>query len=637
MRESIDLEKESFFNRLFKKYKFRHLTLLILDICSVLVAFRMSLSLTGNLNAFITNDIIISACVYIVLHIVSFRLFKCYNTLWRYAGEEEIISIFMATLAYLIPIYIINKLLGFDYPIMFYVLNTIFIIMFTSGARIAYRAIRIVMNKTYSRGKVSNILIIGAGDAGEMVIQELKRNPELKKVAVAIIDDDKNKIGRIIHNVKIVGTTSDIKDVVEKYNVDEIIFSIANIEKHRKKEIIDICKNTNCKIKTIPGIYEIIDGKVDIKQIREVEIEDLLGREPIKTNLREISNYIEGKVILITGGGGSIGSELCRQIAGFNPKELIIVDNYENNAYSIQQELLRKYKNKLDLKTVIASIREEKRMDEIFNKYKPEVVFHAAAHKHVPLMESSPGEAIKNNIFGTLNIAGLSSKYRAKKFVLISTDKAVNPTNIMGATKRAAEMIIQTMNAESQTEFVAVRFGNVLGSNGSVIPLFKKQIEDGGPVTVTHPDIIRYFMTIPEAVGLVIQAGAMAKGGEIFVLDMGEPVRILDLAKNLIKFSGFEPDVDIKIEFSGLRPGEKLYEELLMSEEGLLDTEHKKIFIGRPIDVDREKITKYLKLLREITNNEEVEKIDGIMRELVPTYIKPEDANIKEIATTREK
>ncbi|EQF13402.1 UDP-N-acetylglucosamine 4,6-dehydratase family protein [Clostridioides difficile] len=362
-----------------------------------------------------------------------------------------------------------------------------------------------------------------------------------------------------------------------------------------------------------------------------------MGREPIKTNLREISNYIEGKVILITGGGGSIGSELCRQIAGFNPKELIIVDNYENNAYSIQQELLRKYKNKLDLKTVIASIREEKRMDEIFNKYKPEVVFHAAAHKHVPLMESSPGEAIKNNIFGTLNIAGLSSKYRAKKFVLISTDKAVNPTNIMGATKRAAEMIIQTMNAESQTEFVAVRFGNVLGSNGSVIPLFKKQIEDGGPVTVTHPDIIRYFMTIPEAVGLVIQAGAMAKGGEIFVLDMGEPVRILDLAKNLIKFSGFEPDVDIKIEFSGLRPGEKLYEELLMSEEGLLDTEHKKIFIGRPIDVDREKITKYLKLLREITNNEEVEKIDGIMRELVPTYIKPEDANIKEIATTREK
>ncbi|HHQ8722853.1 TPA: polysaccharide biosynthesis protein [Clostridioides difficile] len=637
MRESIDLEKESFFNRLFKKYKFRHLTLLILDICSVLVAFRMSLSLTGNLNAFTTNDIIISVCIYIVLHIVSFRLFKCYNTLWRYAGEEEIISIFVATLAYLIPIYIINKLLGFDYPIMFYVLNTIFIIMFTSGARIAYRTIRIVMNKTYSRGKVSNILIIGAGDAGEMVIQELKRNPELKKVAVAIIDDDKNKIGRIIHNVKIVGTTSDIKDVVEKYNVDEIIFSIANIEKRRKKDIIDICKNTNCKIKTIPGIYEIIDGKVDIKQIREVEIEDLLGREPIKTNLREISNYIEGKVILITGGGGSIGSELCRQIAGFNPKELIIVDNYENNAYSIQQELLRKYKNKLDLKTVIASIREEKRMDEIFNKYKPEVVFHAAAHKHVPLMESSPGEAIKNNIFGTLNIAGLSSKYRAKKFVLISTDKAVNPTNIMGATKRAAEMIIQTMNAESQTEFVAVRFGNVLGSNGSVIPLFKKQIEDGGPVTVTHPDIIRYFMTIPEAVGLVIQAGAMAKGGEIFVLDMGEPVRILDLAKNLIKFSGFEPDVDIKIEFSGLRPGEKLYEELLMSEEGLLDTEHKKIFIGRPIDVDREKITKYLKLLREITNNEEVEKIDGIMRELVPTYIKPEDANIKEIATTREK
>lgn len=474
---------------------------------------------------------------------------------------------------------------------------------------------------------ISRVLIIGAGCAGEMVVKELEKNPQLNKKAVAIIDDDITRIGDQVSGVDIVGTRNSILKIVKLYKIDEIIFSIANISKKGKKEIIDICKNTNCKIKTIPGIYEIIDGKVDIKQVRDVEIEDLLGREPIEVDFNLMGSYIQDSTILVTGAGGSIGSELCRQIANIRPKKLIMLDNYENNLYSIQQELIRKYGDSIKMIAVVASIREQKRMEKIFDKYRPEVVFHAAAHKHVPLMENSPGEAIKNNIFGTLNVAMLSSKYNVKRFLLISTDKAVNPTNVMGATKRAAEMIIQSLNEESRTEFVAVRFGNVLGSNGSVIPLFKKQIEEGGPVTVTHPKIIRYFMTIEEAVGLVIQAGGMAKGGEIFVLDMGEPVKILDLAKNLIRLSGFEPDVDIKIVFTGLRPGEKLYEELLMSEEGLLDTKHKKIFIGRPIDFDKNDLQKYLIELRDIVLEEDDELMEQAMKNLVPTFISPEVAN----------
>lgn len=626
--KSVDSREDTPRVNMLDRYRVRQVILWFLDVCSILVAFQLSLKLMLGEQVGV-KVWIIPAFIYIVINTVSFILFKCYSTLWRYAGEEEIIYVFLACLLGIVPVYLVYKLVGIEYPYLFYILNGIFVVSLTIGIRIFYRAIRLITENTYSKEDISRVLIIGGGIAGGMVIQELKRNPNLRKSAVAIIDDDKNKLGRRIHNVKIVGTTSDIDDIVQIYQIDEIIFSIANISKTDKKEILDSCKNTNCKIKTIPGIYEIIDGKVDIKKIRDVEIEDLLGREPVRVDLKEISNYITNRVVLITGGGGSIGSELCRQIANFKPKQLIILDNYENNAYSIEQELIRKYRDKLNLKTIIASIREEKRMDSIFDKYRPDVVFHAAAHKHVPLMESSPGEAIKNNIFGTLNVAKLASKYKSKRFVLISTDKAVNPTNIMGATKRAAEMIIQTMNESSDTEFVAVRFGNVLGSNGSVIPLFKRQIEEGGPVTVTHPDIIRYFMTIPEAVGLVIQAGAMAKGGEIFVLDMGEPVRILDLAKNLIKFSGFEVGVDIQIEFSGLRPGEKLYEELLLSEEGLLDTEHEKIFIGRPIDVNREKITECLNLLKEVIDDEDIDKIQVIMRKLVKTYINPEEANRK--------
>ncbi len=629
-----EVKKESNFFKLMKRHAFRETVLILLDIICLIVAIYMSYNLL-NISIVSFKDILIPLSMYILLHIVMFKKFNCYVTLWRYAGEEGFISLFLATFCYSIVVFILHRITGYMYPSIFYVLNAIFIVMFTLGYRLLYRAIKITSNNSNMKENYSNVLIIGAGNAGEMVVQELNRNPRLRKSPVAIIDDDPDKKGRVIHNVKIVGTSNEIIEIAEKYKIDEIIFSIANIDKQKKKDILDICKNTNCKVKTIPGIYEIIDGKVNVKHIRDVRIEDLLGREPIEVDYKDISNYIEGKSVIVTGGGGSIGSELCRQIASFSPNKLIILDNYENNAYAIQQELVRKYGDNLDLVVVIASIREKRRLEEIFEKYRPEIVFHAAAHKHVPLMEFSPGEAIKNNIFGTLNTAKVASKYNAKRFVLISTDKAVNPTNIMGATKRAAEMIIQTMNEESETEFVAVRFGNVLGSNGSVIPLFKKQIEDGGPVTVTHPMIIRYFMTIPEAVGLVIQAGAMAKGGEIFVLDMGEPVKILDLANNLIKFSGLEPGVDIKIKFTGLRPGEKLYEELLMSEEGLLETEHKKIFIGKPININRDKILKILKELQKVTEDEETNKIDYLMKSLVTTYISAEEANEREIAITK--
>ena len=623
-------EDKNVFENILGKYRTRQLILISIDILCIFSSFLASVWLVHKIS-FSSRDtkLIKFILVYIAMNIVFLTAFKCYRSLWRYAGEEELISIVLACILTVLPVFLIYKFLGCNYSIIFYLLNSVLIISLIGGNRLLYRIGRRIISRYRVKDKMKNVLIVGGGSAGDMVIQELKNNPQLHKKPVAIVDDDKNKRRRRIHNVPIIGTIKEIENIVKIKNIDEIIIAIANISKTEKREIIDICKNTKCKLKTIPGIYEIIDGKVDVKKIRDVQIEDLLGRETITTNLIEMSEYIQNKVILVTGGGGSIGSELCRQIASFNPKKLIILDNYENNAYSIQQELIRKYENNLDLETVIASIREINRLDEIFSKYKPDVVFHAAAHKHVPLMENSPSEAIKNNIFGTKNVAIMADKYKAKKFVLISTDKAVNPTNIMGATKRAAEMIIQTINEESETEFVAVRFGNVLGSNGSVIPLFKRQIEEGGPVTITHPEIIRYFMTIPEAVQLVIQAGSMAKGGEIFVLDMGDPVKILDLANNLITLSGFEPNVDIEIKFTGLRPGEKLYEELLMSEEGLTNTDHKKIFIGKPIDFDMKKNKKILKELKEIVANENIHLIDSKMRELVSTYIRPEEANKK--------
>ena len=614
-------------------YKIRQRILLIIDILIAVSSYSISIMLT--MTQIEDIKIIIPLFIYIIANVISIGIFKGYSSLWNKSVDREFVQMVIATSIYQVPVAIIIKSMGYDFSLVFYVVNTLLALLATCTSRIGYRVIRKITMymslQTYTDAK--KVLIIGAGSAGRLIIKELYENQQLQKKPIGIIDDNKNKLGKKIHNIPVIGTCEDIKRIAKDYEVDEIIFSIANIENKRKKEIIEICKSCKCVVKTIPGIYEIIEGKVDIKNIRDVEIEDLLGRETININTKEISNYLENKTILVTGGGGSIGSELCRQIAKVNPKKLILLDIYENNAYEIQQELIRKYKDKLNLEVIVGSIRDEKRLDSIFAKYKPEVVFHAAAHKHVPLMEKSPCEAIKNNVFGTKNVALMADKYKVKRFVLISTDKAVNPTNIMGATKRCAEMIIQTMNERSKTEFVAVRFGNVLGSNGSVIPLFKKQIEEGGPITVTHPEVTRFFMTIPEAVSLVIQAGAMAKGGEIFVLNMGESVKIVDLAKNLISLSGFEPDVDIKIEFSGLRPGEKLYEELLMDEEGLKQTNHNKIFIGKPIDINIEKLEKDLKLLKLAVDNEEAEAIEYIMKSLVPTFVREGERNNEAAAT----
>ena len=465
-------------------------------------------------------------------------------------------------------------------------------------------------------------MIAGAGTSGSVILKEMMTSKYIDGYVVCFVDDDKNKLGKILNGIPIAGNRDDILILVEKYRVDEIYIAMPSATAKQRKEIIEICRKTKCAIKILPGIYQLLNGEVSISKLRRVEIEDLLGRDPIKVNLDEIMGYVSNKVILVTGGGGSIGSELCRQIAAHHPKQLIILDIYENNAYDIQQELKDKYPE-LKLTVLIGSVRNMHRIESIFEKYRPNIVYHAAAHKHVPLMEESPNEAIKNNVMGTYKTATIADKYRVERFVLISTDKAVNPTNIMGASKRMCEMIIQMFNNNSKTDFVAVRFGNVLGSNGSVIPLFKKQLEQGGPITVTHKDIIRYFMTIPEAVSLVLQAGAYAKGGEIFILDMGEPIKILDLAENLIRLSGYTPYEDIQIEFTGLRPGEKLYEELLMAEEGMKDTPNKLIHIGKPIEFDHNVFKEQLDLLVEQAK-EDSETIRDTVKKIVPTY------NIKE-------
>ena len=453
---------------------------------------------------------------------------------------------------------------------------------------IGYRFVRLYASRHYLFGRSddneSKVMIVGAGSAGEKILRETLVSTKLHKKVVCFIDDDATKHNRCIHNVPIVGGRNEILTQVEKYKIDEIYVALPSIDDKETSKILNICKETKCKIKKLPGMYQFLNDEITLEKLKDVEVQDLLGRDPVQVNLKEIMGYVKDKVVMVTGGGGSIGSELCRQIAASNPKQLIIVDIYENNAYNIQLELQHKYPN-LNLETMIASVRDAVKINDLFAYYHPDIVYHAAAHKHVPLMEDAPHEAIKNNVFGTYNVVKASHTYGVKKFILISTDKAVNPTNIMGASKRLCEMVVQSYNKISKTEFVAVRFGNVLGSNGSVIPLFKKQIKEGGPITITHPDIIRYFMTIPEAVSLVLQAGAYAKGGEIFVLDMGKPVKILDMARNLIKLSGLEPDVDIKIEFIGLRPGEKLYEEMLMKEEGMKTTPNKMIHIGQPIQL----------------------------------------------------
>ncbi len=494
--------------------------------------------------------------------------------------------------------------------------------MLVGGARFGYRFLRLYATRHHLLGRgehiESRVMIIGAGSAGEKILRETLVTPKINKEVVCFIDDDLSKKGRRIHNVPVVGGRNEILQQAEKYHVDEIYIALPSIDDKEVSEILNICKETKCKLKKLPGIYQFLNDEITLEKLKNVEVQDLLGRDPIKVNLEEIMGYVQDKVVMVTGGGGSIGSELCRQIAKSHPKQLIIVDIYENNAYDIQLELKDKYPH-LNLETLIASVRNTDKVNRLFEQYHPDIVYHAAAHKHVPLMEDSPCEAVKNNVFGTLNVVRAADKYGTKRFILISTDKAVNPTNVMGATKRMCEMIVQSYNKKSNTEYVAVRFGNVLGSNGSVIPLFKKQIKAGGPVTVTHPDIIRYFMTIPEAVSLVLQAGAYAKGGEIFVLDMGEPVKIDDMARNLIKLSGYEPDIDIKIEYTGLRPGEKLFEELLMKEEGMQDTPNKLIHIGKPIELDEEKFFNQLVHLKEVAY-QDCTDIRKDIKEIVDTY-----------------
>lgn len=557
----------------------------------------------------------------ILVMLVIFYIFRLYNSVWRYASDTELVNVVIAVTICAAMEPVIYWLLDTRVPKSFPFFYAFFMAIFTGGVRFSYRFLRMVQNRRLSHYKAperQNYMIVGAGASGNAILQEIQSSKYLSMHVACFIDDNPGCQGKYLRGVPIVGGREKIAESVEKYDIDEIIIAIPSANRSALRPLIEICKETSCRIQILPGMYQIIKGDVNVSNLREVQIEDLLGRDPIEVNVDEIIDYVQDKTVLVTGGGGSIGSELCRQIARHNPKCLIIVDIYENNAYDIQQEL-KQSQPELDLVVLVASVRNTLRMDEIFRKYRPDIVYHAAAHKHVPLMEDSPNEAIKNNVLGTLKVATAADRYGVGKFVMISTDKAVNPTNIMGASKRICEMVIQNMNRKSQTEYVAVRFGNVLGSNGSVVPLFKKQIEQGGPVTVTHPDIIRYFMTIPEAVSLVLQAGAYAKGGEIFVLDMGEPVKILDLAKNMIKLSGYRVDEDIKIEFTGLRPGEKMYEELLMREEGLKETANRMIYIGKPIEYDDELFEKQLERLQEASVNE-AQNIRELVQEIVPGY-----------------
>ncbi len=550
---------------------------------------------------------------------------KLYSGLWKFAGLNEAIKLVITT--FFVGIY--NTIVAYvssepydGLTVEWAIITTCFIFVLTAASRFLVRIYWSFQNskkRNLYDSRKTRVLVIGAGSAGEMLLRELKNVTNVGKVPVCVLDDDENKIGRYMHGVRVVGKIDEAGYYAKKYDVDEIIIAIPSADSKVFERIVSYCRNTGCKILTASGMYSQASNKIEVSKIREVSVLDLLGREQITVNLNEIMGYIEGKRVLVTGGGGSIGSELCRQVAEHNPSQLIIVDIYENNAYDIQQELLRKLPN-LNLLVLIASVRDSKKINSIFAKYKPQLVFHAAAHKHVPLMETSPNEAVKNNVAGTFKVAQAAGENGVERFILISTDKAVNPTNIMGATKRICEMIVQTMDKKYDTEYVAVRFGNVLGSNGSVVPLFKRQIEEGGPVTVTHKDIVRYFMTIPEAVSLVLQAGAYAKGGEIFVLNMGEPVKIYDLAFNMIKLSGLEPFKDIDIKVTGLRPGEKLYEERLMAEEGLQKTANDMISIGKPIEFDEKKLFERIQELQVEAYNE-TDRMKELVKELVPTYI----------------
>ena len=605
-----------------KGRKSKLVILTILDILAIQFSSFMGLVIRFDFNparipAEYSQAVLSYSWIYTLCTILIFFFFHMYSIMWSVAGIPEVFKIFSACLLSTLVQISGMTLLEHSVPRSYYWICFFSLFTCETCIRLSYRIWKTLIVGPESRDG-DRILLVGAGKAGTAIINELATSRRTEGRIVCVVDDDPNKIGKYLRGVLVEGNRSRIPELVEKHHVDAIYVALPSASAIQRKEILEICRETGCRLKTLPGMYQLLNGEVSIAELRDVQIEDLLGREPIRVNMDEIMDYVCGQVILVTGGGGSIGSELCRQIAKHRPRKLIIFDIYENNAYELQQELKRDYP-RLDLLVLIGSVRNTHRIESVFEKYRPDIVYHAAAHKHVPLMEDSPDEAIKNNVFGTYKTAVAADKYGARRFVLISTDKAVNPTNIMGASKRMCEMVIQMMNTRSKTDFVAVRFGNVLGSSGSVIPLFKKQIAEGGPVTVTHPDIIRYFMTIQEAVSLVLQAGAYAKGGEIFVLDMGEPVKILDMAKNLIRLSGYTPDVDIPIVFTGLRPGEKLYEELLMSEEGLQDTPNKLIHIGRPIEFDEEEFCRQLVHLYQVANSDS-EMIRQEVKKIVPTY-----------------
>ncbi len=652
--------------KLLEHWQYVTAVLVLYDIVAIAFSYLIALWIRfdcrfSRIPGYYLDTYLHSILIYIVLCVVIFRILRLYRSIWRFASYIELYRMLVATVVTFVLHILLNGIFFDMMPVSYYIFGIALQFIFTVGIRFSYRFVLLIRSKKEPKDRMERVMLIGAGQAGQSILRDIKHSMKKEEVC-CIIDDNSNKWNRYIDGIKIVGGRGAIVSSCEKYNIDKIYYAIPSANIRAEKEILGICSNTRCKLKKLPGMYQFLTGEVSVSDMRDVQIEDLLGREPIKVNLDEIFKYITGKVIMVTGGGGSIGAELSRQIADHKPKKLIILDMYENNAYDIQLELRKKHPE-LDLETIICSVRDSQKMLEIMEIYRPEIVYHAAAHKHVPLMEDAPCEAIKNNVLGTFKTAIAAAAYGCQRFVLISTDKAVNPTNIMGASKRLCEMVIQTFDAavkeektdrllkffedishrgnekqfrelesrlkNTKTEFVAVRFGNVLGSNGSVIPLFKKQIEAGGPVTVTHPDIIRYFMTIPEAVSLVLQAGTYAHGGEIFVFDMGEPVKIDTLARNLIRLSGHEPDVDINIIYTGLRPGEKLYEEKLMAEEGLKKTQNELIHIGCPIPFDKDEFIEQLEdLVKAAYRNDE--EIRQMVKKIVVTY-RPESVRDKDI------
>ena len=603
-------------------HRMRRVLLIGLDILCLMAAYLIPWMLISGRMFQDYQSLMISSCFFFICcYEIVYGLMGMYDSLWRYAEIVEFFRLCMASVIS-VGIFTAGTMIMFTerrISLSVYFLSALFATSLTMYSRLTYRMYRNVTLRKSGK-KARRTMVIGAGDAASMLVNETLKAHESDMNIICCVDDDPAKVGRNIAGIRIMGTTDDIPDLVEQCEIESLLLAIPTLDEEKKKRILQICSRTKCNMKILPDIVRIIaDGRDINSGIRDVQVQDLLGRpEIVLSNFT--TDLITNKTVMVTGGGGSIGSELCRQIADCKPKTLIIVDIYENNAYNIQQELLRKYQNNLHLEVQIASVRDSHKVDALFQRYRPDVVFHAAAHKHVPLMEDSPEEAVKNNVFGTYNVACSAEKYGTQRFVLISTDKAVNPTNVMGATKRLCEMIVQALAQKSNTTFVAVRFGNVLGSNGSVIPLFKEQIKNGGPVTVTHPDIVRFFMLIPEAVRLVLEAGAMGKGGEIFVLDMGKPVKILDLAENLIKLSGFIPYKDIDIHFTGLRPGEKLYEELLMDEEGLAKTDNQKIFVGSPIELNKDTFFDHLASLKKIAYSNNSENLVQALVDLVPTF-----------------